>query len=243
MPRPLRPTLMALLADVKQNPDDLTPWLVLCDWLEEQDDEADRARGEYCRLCFDKLGQKTYASDWDRGERRRELYRKYHQAWLGPIKTLEPQIHKGLLRINRFAVSFQEIVPIASSDEERWAWVGYLTIFETVSDFTDGRLSAVFGGLHTLEIARLLPAKTVVQLAQCPFVARLGELSFSVRSLSESTATRLATSPNLAGLSRLHVKLCRTIQQEDRDEQAELAPEAETILRQRYGEGLRIVRS
>ena len=85
MSRTPRPELMALLADVKQNPDDLTPWLVLCDWLEDQDDEAERARGEYCRLCFDKLGTKTYASDWEKGERRRHLYRTYHEAWLGPI--------------------------------------------------------------------------------------------------------------------------------------------------------------
>src|SRR5262245_42565589 len=33
MTRPARPEVLALLADVKENPDDLTPWLVLTDWL------------------------------------------------------------------------------------------------------------------------------------------------------------------------------------------------------------------
>src|SRR5262249_47472223 len=75
MPPTVRPELLALLADVKENPADLTPWLVLTDWLEEHGDEADQARAEYCRLCFDKLGKKTYASDWEKGERRRELFR------------------------------------------------------------------------------------------------------------------------------------------------------------------------
>lgn len=58
-----RAELRALLADVKAAPDDVTPWLVLTDWLEDHGNAADAARAEYCRLCFDKVGKKTYASD------------------------------------------------------------------------------------------------------------------------------------------------------------------------------------
>jgi uncharacterized protein (TIGR02996 family) len=39
-----------LLADVMEQPEDLTPWLVLSDWLEEQGDSANLARAELLRL-------------------------------------------------------------------------------------------------------------------------------------------------------------------------------------------------
>src|SRR6476469_9393327 len=100
MARPPRPEVLAFLADVKENPDDLTPWLVLTDWLEENGDESDVARAEYCRLCFDKLGKKTYASDWEQGERRRELFRRYSERWLGPIREMNPVREKGLFRLD-----------------------------------------------------------------------------------------------------------------------------------------------
>jgi uncharacterized protein (TIGR02996 family) len=95
MTRPARPEVLALLADVKENPDDLTPWLVLTDWLDEHGDEADRARAEYCRLCFDKLGKKTYASDWEKGERRRELFRTYRERWFGDLSVWFTPAHPG----------------------------------------------------------------------------------------------------------------------------------------------------
>ena len=44
-----RPELLALLAAVKAEPDDDTAKLVLADWLQEQDHEADQARGEFVR--------------------------------------------------------------------------------------------------------------------------------------------------------------------------------------------------
>ncbi len=44
-----RPELLLLLAAVKAEPDDDTPKLVLADWLQEQDHETDRTRGEFLR--------------------------------------------------------------------------------------------------------------------------------------------------------------------------------------------------
>lgn len=99
----MRAEVMALLADVKENPQDLTPWLVLTDWLEEHGDEADCARAEYCRLCFDKLGKKVYASDWEKGERRRELFLQWKKVWLGGLVDLleggHCAIRRGVLQI------------------------------------------------------------------------------------------------------------------------------------------------
>jgi uncharacterized protein (TIGR02996 family) len=130
MPRPPRPELLALLEDVRLSPDDLTPWLVLCDWLEENGDEDDRARSEYCRLCFDKLGKETFASDWELGERRRDLFRKHKHAWFGPILELNPTMRKGLAVIE---CSFHEVenrVGRLLEVEEAWAWVGTLRFWQ-----------------------------------------------------------------------------------------------------------------
>jgi uncharacterized protein (TIGR02996 family) len=130
MSRPPRLELLSLLDDVKHNPDDLTPWLVLCDWLEENGDEDDRARSEYCRLCFDKLGKQAFASDWEKGERRRELFRKHKQAWFGPILELNPTMRKGLAVIQCSFDQIENRVHRLVQLEEEWAWVGSLRLWQ-----------------------------------------------------------------------------------------------------------------
>jgi uncharacterized protein (TIGR02996 family) len=130
MSREPRIELLALLDDVKANPDDLTPWLVLCDWLEENGDEADRARSEYCRLCFDKLGKQTYASDWEKGERRRELFRTYKQTWFGPILALRPTMQKGLAVIEGCSIDdVLQNLPGLLEVEEAWAWISSMNVW------------------------------------------------------------------------------------------------------------------
>jgi uncharacterized protein (TIGR02996 family) len=134
MSRPARAEVLAFLSDVKDNPDDPTPWLVLTDWLEENGDEADRARAEYCRLCFDKLGKKTVAGDWDEGERRRELFRRYKKKWFGPLIELPPvygkpriEVRRGLLHVNiEFAVLLSHVGE--GPPDESWAWVQELQL-------------------------------------------------------------------------------------------------------------------
>jgi uncharacterized protein (TIGR02996 family) len=50
MSSPALTQLRALLARVKEAPQDALPRLVLADWLEENGDEAGAARGEFIRL-------------------------------------------------------------------------------------------------------------------------------------------------------------------------------------------------
>src|SRR5262245_27535994 len=132
MSRPPRSELLALLADVKANPDDLTPWLVLTDWLEENGDEADRARAEYCRLCFDKFGKKTYASHWEKGERRRELFRDYRDQWFGRHFGFV-EVKRGLLQIISSADQLLQAVD-AGMPSELPAWVERLVVSDLTSD-------------------------------------------------------------------------------------------------------------
>jgi uncharacterized protein (TIGR02996 family) len=191
---------MALLANVKQNPDDLTPWLVLCDWLEEQDDEADRARGEYCRLCFDKLGTKTYASDWERGERRRHLYRTYHEAWLGPLHPCDPQIEKGLWTIQSGAILSYYLEEL-EADPETWAWVGKLQLrwgFEEMMD-SEHDFGPLFSVLQSLDVADC----DISRFAAWPALRGVTVLRLNLPHLWVEQVECLAGSAHLKRLRRL----------------------------------------
>jgi uncharacterized protein (TIGR02996 family) len=178
-----RPELIALLDDVKANPDDLTPWLVLTDWLEENGDEADRARAEYCRLCFDKLGKKTYASDWEKGERRRELFRTWNAAWLGPIAEFRWiqrwQMKRGLLDIcaNTYGALRLETDGLRA---EQWAWVGRWEVnlgdLERAMEFAGSPLLEGPGVVSISYNAREVDAAFVNALAKSPYLSRVRRL-------------------------------------------------------------------
>src|SRR5687768_11601284 len=81
-----RPELLALLAAVKAEPDDDTAKLVLADWLEEQDLDADRARGEFVRTLvrYHRLDRDDPTHP-DTHARLNALWQHYHPAWLGPL--------------------------------------------------------------------------------------------------------------------------------------------------------------
>jgi uncharacterized protein (TIGR02996 family) len=181
-----RPELMALLADVKENPADLTPWLVLTDWLEENGDESDRARAEYCRLCFDKLGKQTFASDWEKGERRRELFREWNKEWLGVLADCPPptrcQTRRGLLAVETNASGLLTLHR-QGIGEERWEWVEELNV--TCLEPTD-----------------------VVRLAECPLVRGPSILKLGLywsRWMGKGVIASLANSPYLSRVHQLHL--------------------------------------
>lgn len=185
-----RPEMLALLADVKENPDDLTPWLVLSDWLEEHGDEAERARAEYCRLCFDKFGTKTDARNWDAGERRRDLFRQYKSAWLGPLAAWpskrdwlansQPamlQIRRGLLHLEAGIDDLKTLVDVPA---DVWMWA-----------------NSVAAVLRTSE--------EIVGLSNWPLFEGLGEVKIHLLGYAHPTkeAVRaLAASPTLAHVHR-----------------------------------------
>jgi uncharacterized protein (TIGR02996 family) len=83
---PPRPELLALLAAVKDEPDDDTPKFALADWLQEQDDEADRARGVFVRYVtqYHRAGEEPPGA-WKLRDQFLTLWEHYHPAWLGPL--------------------------------------------------------------------------------------------------------------------------------------------------------------
>src|ERR1051325_120601 len=84
--RPPRPEVLAFLQDIKQNPDDDAPRLILADWLDERGEE-DRAR--FLRAQVELARRADDAPR--RGELRRqerELRHRHEYTWLGPLPSL-----------------------------------------------------------------------------------------------------------------------------------------------------------
>ena len=83
---PPRPELLALLNAAKAEPDDDTPRLVLADWLQEQSDPADIARGEWLRNLVE--ASRLIPEDPRRPpliRRARELWEEHRAAWVAPL--------------------------------------------------------------------------------------------------------------------------------------------------------------
>src|SRR5215469_944145 len=89
-----RPVVLAFLRDIKANPDDSTPRLILADWLEEHGDAVRAARGEFLRL-------RSRARREPNPGRGTELLQQFETAWLGPLKRLAQSWHwnRGLLHL------------------------------------------------------------------------------------------------------------------------------------------------
>src|SRR5436309_250794 len=81
-----REQVLAILADVKEHPDEDGLRLILADWLEDFGDAPDQARAELirCQITHERLPaadpEKTAA-----GRRARFLQQKHGPQWLGPL--------------------------------------------------------------------------------------------------------------------------------------------------------------
>src|SRR5579859_3261123 len=116
-----RPVVLAFLRDIKANPDDPTPRLILADWLEEHGDAVRAARGEFLRL-------QSLATPSPSPEREAELLRRFEMAWLGPLRTLAISWswRRGLLHLEIPArVLLDDSVELVRT--EAFAWVEGVT--------------------------------------------------------------------------------------------------------------------
>src|SRR5947209_10977720 len=90
----------ALLRDIREDPEDDTPRLVLADWLMEQPEPERAARGEFIRLqCLLAGGAEARrAEDQARAE---GLLARHGRAWLGPLGDRVSWVfRRGLLHVS-----------------------------------------------------------------------------------------------------------------------------------------------
>jgi len=187
-----REPLLALLADVRQNPDDDAPRLAIADWCNTQSDP----RGEFIRLSCQLAKSKN-----DKGLSKRvdKLARANLEAWLGVAATLADSWST---RRGMFHLDFKPR-QMLSKAMQRWmqseaaAWVEGLTVYDLTL--------ATLKRLAALPLQNLLCFSSPVPIKGLPLLlARLDnvcELDLGGGELGRAGARILANWP---GLARLH---------------------------------------
>jgi uncharacterized protein (TIGR02996 family) len=225
-----RPELMALLAAVKAEPEEDTPKLALADWLQEQDEEADRARGEYVREVV-----RYHGMQGGDPARLTVLSQHYHSTWFGPLIAAGFQFSGS----EHWALRFPTIDGIklvakkamALAGTEAYAWISGLSFYRLstaqLTKFASSPLldsliglwiqdCSVYGNsvaaLVTSERARgmrhLVLEKVHVpaaSIAGSPHMARLRELSLCSTYLEDAGFKAICDSPHLNELRSLRV--------------------------------------
>jgi uncharacterized protein (TIGR02996 family) len=229
------PELRILLADVKAQPEDDTPRLILGDWLQDQGDP----RGEFIHL---QVVLRRLAADDPRQDelyqRERRLLHQNALDWLGPLADPSSgwvflRGFIGLLaRAERFLVP--EVFDLASSGDA-FAWVEELILADLRASqarelarssllshlvrldlsssmgLRDAGLEQILRGpdlgtLHTLHLdGCAIGERGATALARCAKLMNLRVLGLRRNRLGDTGALALAESPHLTGLSRLEV--------------------------------------
>jgi uncharacterized protein (TIGR02996 family) len=219
-----RPTLLGLLQAVREDADSDEPRLALADWLADQPDPADQARGQFIRH---QSGRGTSPED-------AALEGTWLATWLGAIPpiTMPPRTKRGMVGLNlRPDELFSQPVsdwlatePGAWVDQlyvsgprgEHLQWLARLPLLARLTELwllaVDGEegdgladliASQLLAGLRHLRVGpriRLAPLSTWLPAAALP---RLHTLDLSVSRLDLDDVLALATWPGLARLTEL----------------------------------------
>src|SRR5436309_3487752 len=113
-----------LQIETRLNPADDAPRLVLADWLEENGDEADRARAEFIRIQCE-LARSRVAGRSDLEWRERSLWWQHVETWLGPVYDASSgfRFHRGLAAIDLDGDRLENVDLDALFTSPAWAWV------------------------------------------------------------------------------------------------------------------------
>jgi len=194
-----RPVVLAFLRDIKANPNDNTPRLILADWLEEHGDAVRAARGEFLRL-------QCLPAQPSNQERQTELLRRFEPAWLGPLAPLthSRSWHRGLLHLEIPA----SVLLDGSSElvqSEAFAWVEGVT-FRNLDVESISRLAASpwLAWLNLLDLGyNVFGDAGARALAVSPNMTNLRTLWLRRDHIGDSGAAALAASTGLANLNTL----------------------------------------
>jgi uncharacterized protein (TIGR02996 family) len=220
--------LRAFLDDIKANPLEDTPRLILADWLEEHGDtDADRARGTLMRAQCQ--GDVTLAYS---------LLQRFRATWLGDLGAapLDISFERGLGWI---ATPMAALLDQRAVESPAWRWVETLEIvgqegrlsplwrlpcLEEIStlrlhgppNWAHVRMARLLGCRHLTRLRGLsfqkqnLPDNQVAQLARWEGLRRLLHLGFHGMTLGEDALEDLAWSAHLSAIQCLELCSFRT---------------------------------
>lgn len=172
-----RPEVLAFLTEVRANPDDDTPRLILADWLTDHDEPE---RGEFIRLqCRLAKMKEDDPQRRPLEEQERSLFATHKLNWLGPLFGVIDRSHghRGLLTVQAQTRKLLGRQGEALQDCEEWAWVD---------------------GLHLTGIRLAMPL-----LRSSSMLSRISFLDLAGNALNAQAFQALADSPHLKQLSSL----------------------------------------
>jgi uncharacterized protein (TIGR02996 family) len=121
-----RPEVIAFLRDIKDNPDDDTPRLILADWLEDRFDP----RGQFVRLQVQAAHLPRKDPIWEQLlQEAKAIHEQQQGTWIGPLAPKgDVSFHRGLLcvTVDPRCLLGKEWRALAGT--ETWEWVETLNL-------------------------------------------------------------------------------------------------------------------
>jgi uncharacterized protein (TIGR02996 family) len=195
-----RPQVRAFFEDIRENPLDETPRLVLADWLQEFGDELEQARGEF--IYGQCLLAKSTVAPVGLARRVVQLEAKYAKEWLGPLVNFidVARFERGMchVRMDAFACHDSRLIELLPT--ETFAWVEGLVLCRAT-----GGLLNVLRNHPLLSHIRSLTLDDcrfgysgLAELVSLPDIAKLHELNLAFCQGNHEFVTRLCSGPELA---------------------------------------------
>ncbi len=188
-------TREGLFQAILHDPDDVAVRLIMADWLEDQDNEVDRARGELIRRqCrMDQLVEN--GRKWKEQHKAVQALLKRHvRDWNGP---LHEYLHRnGLVRA------------VSSRRAKLKPWVyrrGFVEVLHLDAATLVQHAQVLFqlGPVRHLKLWSV--SSCLRKLVGCPFLARICSLDLTNNGLSDADARLLASSDHLHALRDLYL--------------------------------------
>lgn len=197
-------TLDALRTAIRDNPDDDLARMALGDWLLDQPEESQQARGELIQVqCQMTRLPPADPSRVHLESREQELLRQHRATWLGPLDGEGIcAFERGLVRLTLRASNLRSLDRLANSIP--WQLVHCLRI-EGVASTHVATLVASPGLANVAELelvnrSSLLTREDFQRLAESSHLARLACLRLHDLNLDDHGVRALARSPHLGRL-------------------------------------------
>jgi uncharacterized protein (TIGR02996 family) len=213
----LHPELLGLLEAARAaDEDDLTPFLVLIDWLEEHGGEEEKARAQLLRWqCEAKSLVEESRDHTELLERMDQFEREHRAAWLGCLADVVRRwaVLNGLYQVTYSAQMFTE-QPAFESAEARvvWPWVREIRLLGISRVSSETLTRAPFpAGLVALTLRSGRRVKSIGRerlqaLLDLPQLDQLRELDLDFCRMGQAGMAVLAESPRLRQLRRLNLR-------------------------------------
>jgi uncharacterized protein (TIGR02996 family) len=199
--------MRAFLADVRENPEDDTPRLILADWLDEYGGPADQARADLIRTQIEKARLPPgHPHHFVLAQRERELVQRWGSAWVGPlldrVRSLRHERGMVLLTLSCGMLQARGLLELRTT--EVWSWVLGARL-ENVTPREAHSLARcpLLEDLALLSVSGELGTSGLHALVESPGVRHLVQLDLVSNRLHRREAQILARSAHLGRLREL----------------------------------------